>query len=128
MNRSHLQGFFIELAVVLLFFSFSAAIDLRLFAEGSRLSRESQEVNRAVLAAQDLAENIAAGDPITDGTQVYYDQEWQKTNAPASFMAEISVAAESVETGQLAYYTIAVSAPDGRELYRLQTAKYWPEG
>ena len=63
-NLTKIQTFFLELVIVLLFFSFAAAIDLKLFAASNALSRQSQDENAAILTAQTIADRIAAGDAL----------------------------------------------------------------
>lgn len=128
-NSSRVQSFFIELAVVILFFSLSAAIDLRFFAAGSRLSRESRDLNGAVLTAQSIADTIAAGKrPEEDDFLCYFDENWAPAGEAGVFFARILTETEPSGAGELARYTIALSRTDGELLYTLETARYWPAG
>ena len=128
-DSSRIQSFFIELAAVILFFSFAAAIDLRLFAAGSSLSRDSQDLNGAVLAAQSIADAIAAGErPEEAALTLYFDGDWVPAAEEAAFSARILTETEQTGAGELTRHTIALSRADGELLYTLETARYWPAG
>jgi len=58
--------FLLELLMTVLIFSVAAAVSLRLFAAADRISRESQQLDRAVLAAQNAAECLKAGETPED--------------------------------------------------------------
>lgn len=50
----------IEQVIMILVFALSAAISLKIFAYGDSLSREKNEMDRAVLMAQNAAESLTA--------------------------------------------------------------------
>lgn len=128
-ERSRMQSFFLEMAAVILFFSLAAAIDLRLFGAGETLSRESQDLNSAVLTAQGLAERIAAGEFLPRETAlVYYREDWTESGQPDCFQAEIEPSWEETGAGTLARYVIRIRTEEGAELFSLDAAKYLPEG
>ena len=128
-ERSRMQSFFLEMAAVILFFSLAAAIDLRLFGAGENLSRESQDLNSAVLTAQGLAERISAGEFLPRETAlVYYREDWTESGQPDCFQAEIDPSWEETGAGTLARYIIRIRTEEGAELFSLDAAKYLPEG
>lgn len=52
--------FLMEFMFVVLFFALSSAVCLTMFANADRMSRESEQLNQAVLYAQDAAERFKA--------------------------------------------------------------------
>ncbi len=121
-NMSRVQSFFLELAVVVLFFSLAAAIDVRLFAAGHTLSRQSRERNAAVLMAQSIAETIRAGADAPE--EIYYDENWKQSGTPAAYRAEIGSESENTAAGELVRYRIAICLEEGEELYVLNLTDY----
>ncbi len=83
--------FLMELIIMLLVFSASAAVCLRAFAGAKRISEESSRLDTAVLEAQAAAEYWKAshGDieetaermgalPDEDSFKIYYEEEWMQ--------------------------------------------------
>lgn len=127
-SPSRVQSFFLELAMVILFFSLAAAVVIRFFAAGSQLSNCSRDVNGAILAAQTAAEAVAASPEIQENSTVYYDSQWNRTDSPDAFRLEVSANSELPGAGTLCHYSIIVTAEgDEKPLFELDTAKYWPE-
>ncbi|MGI5893288.1 MAG: hypothetical protein ACOX6P_01700 [Candidatus Merdivicinus sp.] len=126
---SRIQTFFLEMAVVLLVFSAAAAIDLKLFAEGSRLSRQSEQKNGAVLTAQSIAEQIAAEENPVSAFTVRLNAEWNAVSEEEIpvYLAEVSVESEEAGKGVLCQYEIRITDAECAELYILQTSHYWQE-
>lgn len=124
------QSFFLELAMVILFFSLAAAVVVRFFAAGNELSNRSRDVNGAVLAAQSMAESLAAESAPSGETEwsVYYDADWNPSETPAAFRLDVSALSEETGAGVLYRYEIAVTAEGETEpLFTLDTARYRPE-
>lgn len=62
MKRSRFgKSFFIEMAMVVLFFSLAVAVIIRFFAQGALLSEKSKAVNGVILAAQLSCSSAALG-------------------------------------------------------------------
>ena len=133
------QTFFWELAVVILFFALAAAVTLRLFAAGSLQSRENEERTGAMLAAVSAAEQIAASESSTvefaggevldtqGSLELGYDEQWQLSSDAPVFFLKISVKTEEYPQGILCRYEIRAENVSRKELYTLNTARYFPQ-
>lgn len=76
--------FFIELIIVLLFFSFSAAVILQIFAAADSRQEKSDIVERAVICSQSLAEAFSVtGDFTEAAAMVFGEYEGSFDNQPA---------------------------------------------
>lgn len=72
--REHLQ--LMELLICILFFMAGSLMAGSLFIRASQIQKESQELQSAVMMAQELAEKIRMNEDNQD--EVYYfDNEWQ---------------------------------------------------
>ena len=92
-----------ELVLVILFFSVSAAICMQVFASARLRMKSAADLSNAVLAAQEAGECFQAaegadkvmeelfGVPLQDGRYtVFYDEKWQKVAASeAAFVLEL---------------------------------------
>jgi type II secretory pathway pseudopilin PulG len=102
-TRSKSGLFLIELIVVILVFSLSAATCLNLFFRSRQISIESRMLSHASMAVQSAADcyKSAAGDlkrtaELTGGElhdegtlTLYYDAFWERVDAPASYAVVI---------------------------------------
>jgi hypothetical protein len=91
MQRSSSKLFLLEMAIILVFFSFAAAVCTNLFVKAKVLSVESTELTMATLKAQAAAEAVEAaggekeelarlleGSAGQDGVIVSYDEDWRQ--------------------------------------------------
>lgn len=128
MKRASLS--ILELSLMLLVFAIAAVVCLRAYALADRLSREAEELDRAVLWAQTIAEewkacdgNMDKGDLPCSKTgentlRLPLDKAW----APAGEAAYEVVLEE--ENGLLPTARITVrEAESGREIYGLTVAR-----
>jgi hypothetical protein len=105
--------FLMELIIVLLFFSFSAAVCVNIFAKAKLLSEQSYELNKSVIAAQNAAECFAAdsdtsllssalgGTEDNNTVKVFYGKDWEKTdsaNAVYTLSVDLSESGEGMRT------------------------------
>ncbi len=92
-NSPKTSLFLTELIIMILFFSVSAAVCMRLFASAHTMSKDSRDLSSAVMEAQSAAEcfKSAGGDisgsasilgaSVTDsGFVINYDSDWIKTD------------------------------------------------
>ena len=100
----------LELMMTVLIFSVAAAVSLRLFAGADRISRESQQLDRAVLVAQNAAETLKAG------------QSWEDDPSDGLICAVTQLPSR---IPGLAEARIRVLDEGGREIFSLTTA--WQE-
>lgn len=97
-QRSRTPLFLMEIVIMLLVFSVSAGICLKVFAGAKKISQESQMLDLAVLEAQKAAEYWQAtkgdveatatylqGEWNQDGIVVTYDADWKKSAAQPVF-------------------------------------------
>ena len=89
-SKSKSRLFFIEILIIIVFFSICAGVCMNLFAKAKLISVESSDLTKGVMVAQAAAEAVKAeGDSpelerllggCRDGNmiRIYYDGQWQK--------------------------------------------------
>lgn len=126
MNRSGFwQRFFMEMAMVILFFSIALAVIVRLFSQGAILSEQSKDMSGAILAAQTVAQTLEKSE--TDQTYtLYYDENWNETWENPYYAIQVDVQAEPNGSNVLFRYSIEVyQYRQDRPLFQLQSQKYF---
>ncbi len=126
MNRSDFwQSFFMEMAMVILFFSIALAVIVRLFSQGAILSEQSKDMSGAILAAQTVAQTLEKSE--TDQTYtLYYDENWNETWENPYYAIQVDVQAEPNGSNVLFRYSIEVyQYRQDRPLFQLQSQKYF---
>jgi len=126
MNRSGFwQSFFMEMAMVILFFSIALAVIVRLFSQGAILSEQSKDMSGAILAAQTVAQTLEKSE--TDQTYtLYYDENWNETWENPYYAIQVDVQAEPNGSNVLFRYSIEVyQYRQDRPLFQLQSQKYF---
>ncbi len=130
-SRSKSGLFLMELIIVILFFSISAAICMRIFSTAKIKSDFSRDISNASVKAQNCAEAYKAYDAnfkkiasVTEGNInknkliVYYDLNWEATNSKdnAKYVLTLENKRDSniKETGK-----IYVEKIDGGSLFEL---------
>ena len=143
------NAFFVEIIIVILFFSLSVVVSLELFVQGYMKSVLSEQKNRALIRAQSVAELAQGYDPSGDepfsadlegdsaffgekGYCLYYDEEWNAAEEKnAAF--ELTVRFEEENTGPGRMITVQIDATrfsNGEaadELVSLKTGYYLPQ-
>ena len=122
----------IEHMIMLLVFALAAAVCLRLFALAGKMSRTNEATDRAVLVAQNAAEQIKrdgirrfaeqTGAKAERGTawSLFYDENWELVpEESGKFILNI---VEAEETEYLFRAEIVVSTDAEEELFRLPVA------
>lgn len=129
MKTSHFsQSFFIEMAMVILFFSLAIAVIIRFFSQGYFLSQQSRELNSAMIAAQSLVAILDDEESRRDHV-VYYDSNWEETKDVACYEAHIAVSSDIQQSGVLYHYSIDVlHSEDARNIFHLETGFYEQQG
>lgn len=126
MNRSGFwQSFFMEMAMVILFFSIALAVIVRLFSQGAILSEQSKDMSGAILAAQTVAQTLEKSE--TDQTYtLYYDENWNETWENPYYAIQVDVQAAPNGSNVLCRYSIEVyQYRQDRPLFQLQSQKYF---
>lgn len=103
-TRSKSSLFLIELVIVILVFSLSAAVCLRLFFQSRQISDQSRNISEASLAVQSVADiykgsngdfnktaDFLKGTIADDTISFYYDSVWERVEqkGDASFVVEL---------------------------------------
>ena len=126
MNRSGFwQSFFMEMAMVILFFSIALAVIVRLFSQGAILSEQSKDVSGAILAAQTVAQTLERSETDQSYT-LYYDENWNMTWENPYYAIQVDVHAAPNGINVLCSYSIEVYLyRQDRPLFQLQSQKYF---
>lgn len=98
--REHLQ--LMELLICILFFMAGSLMAGSLFIRASQIQKESQELQSAVMMAQELAEKIRMNEDNQD--EVYYfDNEWQPCSE-ADYIYQMVMKVRSEHTVMISIY------------------------
>lgn len=132
MNRHFSKSglFLMELMIAVLFFGLCAGVCLSMFAKAHQMSVRSQDLTRALNAAQQAAEcfkedtdkipELLGGYELEDGLYaIYYDDNWNISSAPGVYETRVVVASD----GLMATADIAV-LKKGVEIYQVEVKKY----
>lgn len=134
MRQSNL--FFIELIIVLLFFSLSAAVILRLFAYADMREHKGRLTEDTIICAQSLAEAFSVCGSLSRTSETVFG-ETEVSDEKAELMLDdslkpsnngkilLSLSTEKSETaaGILSYLNMTFSE-NGEEIYSLRCASY----
>lgn len=134
-SKSKSRLFFIEILIIIVFFSICAGVCMNLFAKAKLISAESSDLTKGVLEAQTAAEAIKAkgNSPELeellgafwedDALKVYYDGEWNKVSpeeAPVYEMAIYFTQEQGLLTAKIQVLK------GGREFHSLETKTVRP--
>jgi|GEM_PF-2597243 len=124
--------FLVEFLTTLIIFTLTSTIMFQLFVRGGQISAEAYDLNRAVVRAQAITEEVmatggdkAALDGLFDQVQegeylLYFDGEWKETDdADGKYAAEISVA----RNGLMLSSDVAINK-GGEEIYSIRAERY----
>lgn len=129
-SRSKSGLFLMEMIIVILFFSLSSAICMKIFSTSKIKSDHSRDISNASVKAQSCAEAYKAysadlqkvastldGTPLKEKMVVYYDFNWQEVESKddASYILTLKNSDDKYKsTGK-----IAVEKKDGKILFEL---------
>lgn len=129
-------SFLVELLVNILVFSISCAILVGLFGKAGEVDRKTIEQGSATgeiyamfqtLKAQGAgAFDQSAQSP--EGLVVYYDDEWQPQEDGSGYRIVLTIIPEAQDGGVLYRAQAVARDKEDREICRMQTACYQPEG
>ncbi len=123
----------IEHMVMILVFALAAAVCLRMFALSDKLSRQYEATDRAVFAAQNVAETLKKNGLVwlTEQPEVLhtkentwailYDENWEMTEAETMVYAIVVKVSEDTDAF-LWKAELVVTTDTGEELFRLPVA------
>lgn len=140
-GSGHSNSFFLEMILVIFFFSISMTVTARLFVSAASRADQSSDLTAATVQAQNLAEQvrgISSPDELpamlstvagNNGTyQLGYDKNWNRTEKNPSFFIEVTMKETSSGPGTLVEADIEVrrSQPgSAAPLMSLHPAKYF---
>jgi flagellar basal body-associated protein FliL len=87
MKTSKSALFLFELMIIILVFTFAAAVCTQIFASAFNMSMESRELTMSSMNAQTIAEEFKAGKP--DIVPLYFDRNWAATNKDNAYYTVI---------------------------------------
>lgn len=132
MNRQGIsrgQIFLVELILMILFFSVTAAVLLQVFFKAREYSMDSALLSKAIIAAESTADRTLAlplSDAKNSGDVVYLDENWNAADESSSAYELHVQWTEEPAAGQLTGLTITVlSSETGDAIYTLETKKYY---
>lgn len=137
---NRVNTFLVEIIVVILFFSLSAAVTLQVFAATHLKGQQSTDLNMAVILTQRLTEEYRANGvsnewchtPETQGGQtvytVWYDKDWNPVEENGRYKLLFTVSElSSDEAGREYGFTaevFSVGEEQERSVYRLESEQY----
>lgn len=123
--------FLVEFLITLIIFTTTSTIMFQLFVQGSEISASAYDLNRAVVRAESITEQVLAsgGDEdalpgqfvrTTGGFGLYLDGDWKETDAAGGkYYAEISLRTAD----KMLYSDVAIKQGD-KEIYSLHAERY----
>jgi Tfp pilus assembly protein PilE len=131
------RSFFIELILVILFFSISAMVVLQIFLKSHEISGQSAAKTGAVFAAESAIERVRASDsgdfslfqqlPDADGSLTLgYDGDWRPVTENPVYLLTVTCAKSSREVGSMVTITAKAASAEGEEILTLTGQKYCP--
>lgn len=130
--------FFIELVIVLLFFSFSAAVILRIFAAADHRQELSDLTENTLICAQSVAEAFSVSGSISNSVEIVFglENEFADTaeikldnnlNPSENGNITLFLTKESSKTTAGVFSQLNISFLNGEsEIYSLKCASYTP--
>lgn len=135
-TNSSRNTFFIEIIIVILFFSISSAVILNFFVSAYNEAQNSYDINNAVIRAQNAAESFQSNPAVFFDEHSYYemnqkdyvteyyfgfDNDFNKTNDEPVYI--MSVVTENQDNFKTAFITV-MRSKDKLRLFELQTGKF----
>lgn len=131
MKRNGSAVFLVELLMVILFFSLSAAVTLRLFVSAYQQETASLHLSAALEKAQDTAELFRA-----NGSSLFSSSCWESGDtaglyqqAQGDYLLQVAVKTDESPAGVMESADIVVylsGQPDGEPVTRLSVSRYTP--
>ena len=140
------NSFFIEIILVILFFSISVAVTLQLFVAANSRAQQSSDLSVAVIKAENIAEQVkslttvdalpmtlATAKPSGSGNALQYtigyDKEWHETKTDPCYVIDVTMNKAKSDSGTMVIADISINRlhnSSTESLYRLNSAKYLP--
>lgn len=147
-STDRINSFFLEMILVIFFFSISVTITTQLFVSAAARADQSKGLSEAVFQAQSLAEQVrglSSADELpgmlrtavsmgesggADRYRLTYDKTWNRTEKDPAYVIDVSLVKTASTGGTLVTADIEVSRyQSGKEtrLVILNPAKYLPK-
>jgi len=122
-----------EQIIMVLVFALAAALCLQTFVLSGKISKMTEAKNRAVVEAQNAAEQIKARglqqyleeqqvEPILEGFRVCFDENWEKVQGEASAAFYLDICPLNHDNEYYRRQDIIIKQKDGTELIRIPVA------
>ena len=139
-DGGRLNLFFLEMIIVLLFFSIASAVIMKTFVTADRVSRESGMLERMSFCAQSAAEAFSSTGSISETAEILFGVETGEvseitvpvdnkcTYNPVNFSAHMTMSIEDSEfDGSLLTLHVTFTDGDGKVLYEIYSGFYRTE-
>ncbi len=141
-----INSFFIEMIIVILFFSISVVVTLQLFVAANNRAQQSSDLSAAVIKAENIAEQVkslptadalpkvletanqsGSGDELL--YTIGYDKEWNQTQSDPRYVIDVTMKKAKSDGGTMVSADISINRLHNKrteDLYTLNSAKYLP--
>lgn len=114
-------AFYIEALLLVLFLLVSMVVLIQMFSSSRSMGQEAHQLTKAVIMAQNAAEEFASGEISQPETLLYFGENGQAAEAPQEGGYQVRVLVEEKDSMKAA--TIQVER-FGEEIYSLNTARF----
>lgn len=116
-------AFYIEALLLVLFLLVSMMVLIQMFSSSRNMEQRAHQLTRAVIMAQNAAEEFASGEISQEYTTFYFDEHGKEAEALFETGYQLKVYVEKEETGSFNRATIEVER-FGAVIYALETARF----
>ncbi|MBP3576852.1 MAG: hypothetical protein J6K15_01960 [Lachnospiraceae bacterium] len=122
-----------EQIVMVLIFALAAALCLQTFVLSGKISKNTEELNRASIETQNVAESLKAVGldcylqeneviPVQEGFQIAFDETWNTTNEEELAVYYLTVCPLNHDSEYVWAAELITVKKDGTELFRIPVA------
>lgn len=145
-SQNSVNSFFVEIIIVILFFTISVSVTLQLFVAANNRAQQSSDLSTAVVKSEDIAEQVSglssadaipkvlerATRTVSGGVEHYrlaFDRQWNEVHSDPRYVIDIALKKTLSAGGTLVSTDITVTKTTGGEkpVYTLNSAKYLPK-
>lgn len=146
-DANRISSFFIEIILVIGFFSISASATLQLFMMAGNRAQQSSDLSVAVIKAQNIAEQVkglSSGEEVPQALRsakradsgdtvhflIDYDKQWNQTQGEPCYRIDVALIKKETKSGVMLDADIAVfrcKSGGENQIFKLDTAKYLPK-
>jgi len=122
-----------EQIVMVLIFALAAALCLQTFVLSGKISKNTEELNRASIEAQNVAESLKAvglsrylqeteAMPVKEGFQMAFDEEWNNISESGKAAYYLLISPENHDNGFFWKAELVVTRTDGTQIFQIPVA------